>query len=66
MIVSYDAVEFDQTGQNKNAALVIVQINDMGKGMERITVWPKSRRRAGTPRSFPCPEAVVSARPISF
>ena len=42
MIVGYDAVEFDATGQNKHAALVIVQINDMGKGLERITVWPKS------------------------
>ena len=42
MVASYDAIEFDQTGQNKNAALCIVQINDMGKGLERLTVWPKS------------------------
>ncbi|OGP63473.1 MAG: ABC transporter substrate-binding protein, partial [Deltaproteobacteria bacterium RBG_13_49_15] len=27
MIVGYDAVEFDQTGQNKHAALVMIQIN---------------------------------------
>lgn len=55
MIVGYDAVEFDQTGQNKQASLVMVQINDMGKGMERITVWPKNARRAGYQPVFPMP-----------
>jgi branched-chain amino acid transport system substrate-binding protein len=56
MIVGYDAVEFDRTGQNKNASLVMVQINDIGKGMERITVWPKGARRAGYNPVFPMPE----------
>jgi branched-chain amino acid transport system substrate-binding protein len=55
MIVGYGAVEFDETGQNKHAALVMVQINDVGKGMERITVWPKSARRAGYTPVFPMP-----------
>jgi len=55
MIVGYDAVEFDATGQNKYAALVMVQINDIGKGMERITVWPKGARRAGYKPVFPSP-----------
>lgn len=55
MIVGYDAVAFDSTGQNKHAALVIVQVNDMGKGLERITVWPKSARRAGYTPVFPMP-----------
>lgn len=55
MIVGYDAVEFDETGQNKHAALVMVQINDIGKGMERITVWPKGARRAGYKPVFPIP-----------
>jgi branched-chain amino acid transport system substrate-binding protein len=55
MIVGYDAVEFDATGQNKHAALVMVQINDIGKGMERITVWPKGARRAGYKPVFPSP-----------
>jgi branched-chain amino acid transport system substrate-binding protein len=55
MIVGYDAVEFDKTGQNKHASLVMVQLNDMGKGMERITVWPKSARRAGYRPVFPMP-----------
>lgn len=55
MIVGYDAVAFDATGQNKNAALVMVQINDLGKGLERITVWPKNARRAGYTPVFPMP-----------
>ncbi len=53
MIVGYDKVAFDQTGQNKHAALVVVQVGDMGKGMERITVWPKNVRRAGYTPVFP-------------
>lgn len=56
MIAAYDAIEFDQTGQNKHAALCIVQINDIGKGLERISVWPKSARRAGYKPVFPMPQ----------
>jgi branched-chain amino acid transport system substrate-binding protein len=56
MIASYDAIEFDQTGQNKNAALVIVQIGDMGKGLERLSVWPKGARHAGYTPVFPVPQ----------
>jgi branched-chain amino acid transport system substrate-binding protein len=55
MIVGYDAVEFDNTGQNKHASLVMVQINDLGNGMERISVWPKSARRSGYQPVFPIP-----------
>lgn len=55
MIVGYDAVAFDASGQNKNASLVMVQINDLGKGLERITVWPKNARRAGYKPVFPAP-----------
>lgn len=55
MIVGYDAVKFDATGQNENASPVIVQINDIGKGLERITIWPKSARRAGYTPVFPMP-----------
>jgi len=55
MIVGYDAVEFDQNGQNKHAALVMVQINDLGNGLERVTVWPKNARRAGYTPTFPIP-----------
>jgi branched-chain amino acid transport system substrate-binding protein len=55
MIVGYDAVVFDKTGQNKHASLVMVQINDLGKGLERITVWPESARRAGYTPTFPMP-----------
>lgn len=53
MIASYDAVEFDETGQNKHAAPVIVQINDVGNGLERISVWPKGARRASYTPVFP-------------
>ncbi|MEW5908857.1 MAG: ABC transporter substrate-binding protein [Thermodesulfobacteriota bacterium] len=55
MIVGYNAIEFDQTGQNRHAALVMIQINDIGSGMERITVWPKVSRRAGYKPVFPTP-----------
>jgi len=55
-IVAYDSIQFDASGQNKNAALSIVQINDNGKGMERITVWPKAARRAGYTPVFPMPK----------
>ncbi len=53
MIASYDAIEFDSSGQNKHAALSIVQIGDMGSGLERITVWPSGARRAGYAPVFP-------------
>lgn len=53
MIAAYNAIEFDKTGQNKHASLDVVQFNDIGHGMERITVWPKSIRRAGYTPVFP-------------
>lgn len=56
MIVGYDAVKFDATGQNEKASPVIVQVNDMGKGLERISIWPKNARRAGYTPVFPMPE----------
>ncbi len=55
MIVGYESVDFDETGQNKNASLVMVQINDIGNGLERISCWPKSARRAGYTPVFPKP-----------
>lgn len=56
MIMTYDAVKFDESGQNENAALSIVQINDLGNGLERITVWPKGARRDGYTPVFPMPK----------
>jgi branched-chain amino acid transport system substrate-binding protein len=54
MITSYDAVEFDENGQNKNAGIVIVQVADIGGGkLDRVTVWPKAARRAGYTPIFP-------------
>ncbi len=56
MIATYDSVQFDETGQNKNASLGIVQINDLGNGLERITVWPKNARRPGYTPVVPMPK----------
>lgn len=53
MIVGYDAVKFDATGQNEKASPVIVQVADLGKGLERVTIWPKNARRAGYTPVFP-------------
>ena len=53
MIVGYDAVKFDATGQNEKASLVIVQVADLGQGLERVTIWPKAARRAGYTPVFP-------------
>jgi len=55
-IVAYDSIKFDASGQNENAALAIVQINDLGQGLERITVWPKTSRRADYTPVFPMPQ----------
>jgi len=55
MIVSYDAVEFDENGQNKNAGIVIVQVQKVDGKMERVTVWPKTVRRQGFAPVFPMP-----------
>ena len=53
MIVSYDGVEFDKDGQNKNAGIVIVQVAKIDGKPQRVTVWPKSARRAGYTPVFP-------------
>lgn len=53
MIVGYDAVKFDATGQNEKASPVIVQVADLGQGLERVTIWPKNARRAGYTPVFP-------------
>ena len=53
MIVSYDGVEFDETGQNKNAGIVIAQVATVEGKLDRVTVWPKIARRAGYTPVFP-------------
>jgi branched-chain amino acid transport system substrate-binding protein len=55
-LLAYDCIDFDESGQNKNASLVIVQTRTKGKEMDRITVWPKNVRRAGYTPVFPQPE----------
>lgn len=54
-LLAYDCIEFDESGQNKNASLVVVQTRLNGSDMERITVWPKNVRRAGYTPVFPQP-----------
>jgi branched-chain amino acid transport system substrate-binding protein len=54
-LLAYDCIEFDATGQNKNASPVIVQLRQQGDTMDRITVWPKNVRRAGYTPVFPQP-----------
>lgn len=55
-LLAYDCIDFDETGQNRNARLVIVQTRVSDNGMDRITVWPKNVRRAGYTPVFPQPE----------
>jgi len=55
-LLAYDSIQFDQTGQNKNASLVVVQVRTGKDGkMDRISVWPKNVRRAGYKVVFPQP-----------
>ncbi len=54
-LLAYDCIEFDESGQNKNASLVVVQLRKNGDTMDRITVWPKNVRRAGYTPVFPQP-----------
>jgi branched-chain amino acid transport system substrate-binding protein len=54
-LLAYDCIEFDASGQNKNANPVIVQLRQKGDTMDRITVWPKNVRRTGYTPVFPQP-----------
>jgi branched-chain amino acid transport system substrate-binding protein len=54
-ILSYDCVEFDKTGQNKNAGIVLVQFRDVNGTMERVTVYPNKVARKGFKAVFPMP-----------
>ena len=54
-LLAYDCIEFDESGQNRNASLAIVQLRQKGNTMDRITVWPKNVRRAGYTPVFPQP-----------
>ncbi|NIA20250.1 MAG: ABC transporter substrate-binding protein, partial [Xanthomonadaceae bacterium] len=52
-IFSYKCIDFDKDGQNKNAALVVVQIHDDNGTMKRFSIWPKAARHAGFTPTFP-------------
>jgi branched-chain amino acid transport system substrate-binding protein len=55
MIVSYDCVQFDESGQNVNAGIVMVQYRMIDGKLERVSVWPESAARAGYEAVFPMP-----------
>jgi branched-chain amino acid transport system substrate-binding protein len=54
-ILSYDCIEFDKTGQNKNAGIVLVQFQNVNGTMERVTVYPHKVARKGFNAIFPMP-----------
>jgi len=54
-ILSYKCVGFDETGQNKEAGIVLVQFRDVKGTMERVTVWPIPAARKGVKAVFPMP-----------
>ncbi|MCU0576544.1 MAG: ABC transporter substrate-binding protein [Desulfobacterota bacterium] len=54
-ILSYDCVQFDETGQNKNAGIVLVQFQNVKGNMERVTVYPNKVARKGFKAIFPMP-----------
>ncbi len=54
-ILSYDCIEFDQTGQNKHAGIVLVQFRDIKGNIERVTVYPPNVARKGYKAVFPMP-----------
>ena len=54
-ILAYNCVEFDKTGQNKNAGFVMVQFRNIKGTMGRVTVWPADAARKGFKPVFPMP-----------
>jgi len=54
-ILSYDCVEFDETGQNKHAGIVLVQFREINGAIERVTVYPAKAAREGLKAVFPMP-----------
>ncbi len=54
-ILAYDCINFDESGQNQNAKLVIVQVRERNGEMVRLTVWPKDVRHKGYTPVFPQP-----------
>jgi branched-chain amino acid transport system substrate-binding protein len=54
-ILSYKCVQFDKTGQNEQAGIVLVQFRNVNGTMERVTVWPVSAARKGFQAVFPMP-----------
>ncbi len=54
-ILSYDCVEFEESGQNKHAGIILVQFREVDGVMERVTVYPAKAARKGFSAVFPMP-----------
>lgn len=54
-ILPYKCIEFDDSGQNKYARLVIVQFRKVGDKFQRVTVWPPDVARKDFQPVFPMP-----------
>lgn len=52
MIMPHEAVEFDESGQNIHAKLIMIQIRDG----QRVTVWPFSAKNPDYDAVWPVPE----------
>ncbi len=56
MIVPYEKISFDKSGQNPQAQLVVVQIREMPDGsIQRCTIYPWAVGRAGYEPIYPLP-----------
>ncbi len=56
MIVPYEKISFDGSGQNPQAQLVVVQIRQLSDGsIERCTIYPWAVGRAGFEPIYPIP-----------
>jgi branched-chain amino acid transport system substrate-binding protein len=57
LIVPYQKISFDASGQNPQAQLVVVQIREMPDGsIERCTIYPWAVARAGYEPIYPVPQ----------
>jgi len=54
-ILPYKCIEFDKTGQNKNARFVVVQFQEVAGAIQRVTVWPPDVARKDAKPVFPMP-----------
>jgi len=56
MLVPYDVISFDESGQNPNANLVMTQVREVNGKLERVSVWPSTAARKGWQPIWPMPK----------